>query len=63
MFKEFTMISAGHLSEFVGFTESEVQFLCERYKTDFLLCKRWYDGYQTDRVNCIRSRLNGTCVF
>ena len=44
-FEEYTMMDAGELAEFVGFTSGEVQFLCEKYGIDYEECKRWYDGY------------------
>ena len=45
-FEEYTMLDAGELSEFVGFTSDEVQKLCKKYDMDFEECKRWYDGYR-----------------
>ena len=44
-FDEFTMINPSALSKYVGFTEEEVQSLCNRYEMDFSEVKRWYDGY------------------
>ena len=44
-FREYTIMQAGPLSEFVGFTEEEVQDLCQRYEMDYEACRRWYDGY------------------
>ena len=44
-FDEFTMLDAGRLSPYIGFTEPEVQELCEKYGKDFTQVKRWYDGY------------------
>ncbi len=45
-FREYTMLEAGELAPFIGFTGAEVKNLCEKYKTDFEECKRWYDGYR-----------------
>lgn len=45
-FWEYTILDAGVLSEFIGFTDSEVRSLCDKYGMDFGECKRWYDGYQ-----------------
>ncbi len=45
MFDEFTMIDPGPLAAYVGFTESEVEGLCERYRMDLEEVKSWYDGY------------------
>ena len=44
-FDEFTMVSAGTLAPFIGFTEEEVRMLCEKYHRDFSKTKHWYDGY------------------
>ena len=45
-FDEFTMLSAGALSPFIGFTENEVKSLCVKYQQNFEEVKRWYDGYK-----------------
>ncbi len=44
-FREYTILDAGPLAEFIGFTGEEVQSLCEEYAMDFAECRRWYDGY------------------
>ena len=44
-FDEFTMLSAGNLAPYVGFTEEEVQKLAKEYHQDFDKVKQWYDGY------------------
>jgi len=44
-FREYTILDAFNLAEFVGFTEQEVRTLCKKYKVDFALCKKEYDGY------------------
>ena len=44
-FDEYTMLDAGELAPYIGFTESEVRALCEKYNRDFNEVKRWYDGY------------------
>ena len=54
-FREYTMVSPGKLAEYVGFTEAEVQALCERYDMDFEECKRWYDGYSFNQMKSIYS--------
>ena len=46
MFSEFSMIDAGVVAEYVGFTEEEVVTLCQRYDMDLQEVLRWYDGYQ-----------------
>lgn len=44
-FNEYTMLSAGKLSSYVGFTEEEVKMLCLQYNQSYEEVKRWYDGY------------------
>ncbi|MBR1713911.1 MAG: AAA family ATPase [Treponema sp.] len=44
-FDEYTILSAGKLAEFIGFTGEEVKELCEKYNADYEEYKRWYDGY------------------
>ncbi len=44
-FDEYTMLDAGQLAPYIGFTENEVMELCEKYNRDFNAVKRWYDGY------------------
>lgn len=48
-FREYTMLNAFDLSEFVGFNSDEVEALCKEHKIDFAECKRWYDGYNISR--------------
>ncbi|MCI6732426.1 MAG: AAA family ATPase, partial [Lachnospiraceae bacterium] len=50
MFDEFSMTNPKQLAEFVGFTESEVKELCDRYGMDFEETRRWYDGYRFENV-------------
>ena len=45
MFDEFTMINPGPLASYVGFTETEVRNLCEKYEIGMEEVKNWYDGY------------------
>lgn len=44
-FEEYTILDAGNLAEFIGFTGEEVQRLCEDHEIDYEECHRWYDGY------------------
>lgn len=44
-FREYTILDAKELAEYVGFTSSEVRRLCEEKKVDFDECRLWYDGY------------------
>lgn len=49
MFDEYSMTDPGSLAEYIGFTEPEVQVLCQKYNMDFAETKRWYDGYQLEQ--------------
>ncbi len=49
-FCEFSMLEPGVLAEFVGFTESEVNGLCEKHGLDFDEARKWYDGYWFEGV-------------
>ncbi|HAG70520.1 MAG TPA: AAA family ATPase [Lachnospiraceae bacterium] len=44
-FKEYTILDAQELTEFIGFTDDEVRELCREYGMDYDECKSWYDGY------------------
>lgn len=44
-FEEFTMLDAGALASFIGFTDDEVKQLCKKYDRDYEAVKNWYDGY------------------
>lgn len=46
MFWEYSMTDQGFFEEYTGFTETEVQELCERYDMDFAEAGSWYDGYR-----------------
>lgn len=45
-FWEYTILDAGKLAEFIGFTDEEVRSLCAQYGMDYGECNRWYDGYR-----------------
>ncbi len=45
IFDEFSMTKAGKLAKYIGFTEEEVENLCDAYGLDFKKAKKWYDGY------------------
>lgn len=45
MFEEYSMISLMKLAKYTGFTEEEVQDLCQQYNMDIDSVKEWYDGY------------------
>ena len=44
-FMEYTMTGSFNLSEYVGFTDSEVRALCEARDMDYDRMRRMYDGY------------------
>ncbi len=52
-FKEYTMVAPKKLAEYIGFSEEEVEKLCEQYEMDFEECKRWYNGYSFSRAKAI----------
>lgn len=47
-FEEFTMLDAGRMAPYVGFTEEEVHELCDRYGQNYEQVKSWYDGYSLE---------------
>lgn len=49
-FDEYTILSAGKLAEFIGFTGDEVKELCVKYNADYEEYKRWYDGYSQNGI-------------
>lgn len=44
-FKEYSMIEADQLTRYFGFTQEEVNGLCEKYSLDEESIKGWYNGY------------------
>nr|WP_270439632.1 AAA family ATPase [Butyricicoccus sp. AF86-03b2A] len=46
MFTEYSMTDPGELAPFFGFTEQEVQLLCENYDMNFDEARAWYDSYE-----------------
>ncbi len=44
-FKEFTMVKPRKFGRYVGFTQVEIQKLCQEHGCDFGKMKQWYDGY------------------
>ena len=53
MFAEYSMTEPYEYAEFIGFTESEVEGLCEKYHADYDMMKSWYDGYTFPEVGHI----------
>lgn len=52
-FREYSMLAPRRLAKYVGFTESEVKELCQKYDMDFNEIKRWYDGYSFSRIKSV----------
>ncbi len=46
MFSEYSMTEPGELAEFFGFTDREVQTLCQEYHMNYEEARSWYDGYE-----------------
>lgn len=55
-FDEYTMLDAGQLAQYVGFTEDEVRALCESYHQDYDEVQRWYDGYSLNGYHVYNPR-------
>lgn len=45
IFKEFSMLNPGKIAGCFGFTELEVQRLCEEHSVNYQEAQKWYDGY------------------
>ncbi len=52
-FREFTMLNPMGMSRYFGFTENEVQELCEKYDIPYDDMKQWYDGYSFKKAKHI----------
>ena len=50
-FREYTMVAPVAYAPYVGFTEDEVEALCDEYEMDIADVRRWYDGYDLRGVN------------
>lgn len=50
-FDEFTMVNPLYFSEYVGFTQDEVEALCRQYQMSFDEARHWYDGYSFRRIH------------
>ncbi len=51
VFYEYSMTNSKPISEFTGFTEEEVNELCNKYSLPIEEIKRWYDGYCLDNFS------------
>ncbi|MCD8380767.1 MAG: AAA family ATPase [Lachnospiraceae bacterium] len=54
-FKEYSMVEPFNLSGYIGFTQEEVQTLCEEEHADFTKMKQWYDGYSFSNLKSVYS--------
>ncbi len=54
-FREHTMVSPRQMAEYVGFTEAEVKYLCQKHDMPFDEMQRWYDGYFFEAVGHVYS--------
>ena len=52
-FKEFTVLNPGKFANFIGFDETDIKAICDRYDMDFEQMKKWYDGYTFGNVSGI----------
>lgn len=50
-FQEYTMLKSKPFTRYFGFTEEEVEKLCEQYSMDFASVKEWYNGYLIDGLH------------
>ncbi len=48
-FREYTILQPGPFVRYTGFTETEVESLCEQHSMSFEQAKQWYDGYDFKR--------------
>lgn len=46
MFRELSMLHPEEYAEYAGFTEAEVEELCQVWNADYTKMKLWYDGYE-----------------
>lgn len=52
-FREYSVLKPGRFAKYTGFTEQDVKALCEQYNMDFLMAKKWYDGYTMGKEQSI----------
>lgn len=43
--REYTVLEPDQFAPYIGFTESEVINICDKWGIDYTEMKRWYDGY------------------
>ena len=44
-FREYTALAPGNFAEYIGFNESDINTICNKYGLDIVKMKQWYDGY------------------
>lgn len=52
-FREYSITEPGEFATFTGFTEKEVQELCNKYHRNFQTIKDWYDGYYVGKESSV----------
>lgn len=52
-FREYSVLKPGRFAKYTGFTEDDVRKLCEQNGLDFLMTKKWYDGYSIGKEKSI----------
>ena len=50
MFREYSMLKSVALNRYIGFTNDEVEGLCQKYNMDFETMKSWYNGYKLGKT-------------
>ena len=60
MFREYSMLKSVALNRYIGFTNDEVEGLCQKYNMDFETMKSWYNGYKLGKteIYCPNSVVN-----
>lgn len=61
-FKEYTILNARELAEYIGFTSEEVKALCGEYSVDFEECRNWYDGYSQNGYEIYNPESVVSCI-
>lgn len=46
-----TMVEPSPLQKYIGFTEEEVEYLCQKYEKDYWVMRQWYDGYYVGGIH------------
>ncbi|MCD8201124.1 MAG: AAA family ATPase [Clostridia bacterium] len=50
MFKEISMMDAEPIQTYTGFTQDEVESLCDKFGRSFVTMKWWYNGYNVEGI-------------